>query len=96
MRTLSAISAAVFLLLLPVLSLAQNPDDCRLKCAATKDTNNTTCPAAEADADSAQARAQCLKNNENAYYDCVMACPAPPASANPSGGETQPPVPMGY
>ncbi len=69
-------------------------DECRSKCSADKDSNNAQCPmAAAADPDSAQARDECLKDNQGTYAKCVATCPPPPVPPQ----DPYPPVaPMQY
>ncbi len=91
------IPTALLLLLLSGASLAQTSDDCRLKCSAEKDTRNAACPAAEAFADTQLAREQCLKESDQAYYQCVTTCPpATPATSTPSTPPPVAPPPTGY
>ncbi len=94
MKTIPVLGTAVTLALVSSLGSAQTSDDCRLACARDRDTRNAQCPAAYYnDADSIQARDQCLKKNQSDYYGCVTACPSPgPGSA----GQIPAPAPMGY
>ncbi len=90
------ITVAAILLILCDACLAQGIDDCRLTCARQRDTSNGMCPPVfYDDPDSAKARDQCLKNNQQAYVDCIKQCPAPPTSPGSPGGPPSFP-PMGY
>ncbi len=90
-------SMAAILLLICGSCLAQGMDNCRLTCARERDTNNGTCPPLfYDDPDSAKARDQCLKTNQQAYFDCIKQCPAPSSSPGSSGGPPPSFPPMGY
>ncbi len=96
MRPISLFSTAVILLLLPSAGSAQTVDECRIRCAAEKDTNNTTCPAAMDYSGSSQERDQCLRRNQETYTECIRACPPLPSTPAPEGQQILPPAPMGY
>ncbi len=97
MRPFRVSCMTVILLLVCNTCLAQGMDDCRLTCAREKDTSNGLCPPVYYDdPDSAKSRDQCLKNNQQVYFDCIKQCPAPPTSPGPSGGPPPSSPPMGY
>ena len=79
MRPTCMLFIASAILLLPSAGFAEDYRDCKLTCAAEKESRNTRCPSPH---DSSAAR-QCMNENEDAYEDCVNRCPtpsAPPAS----------------
>lgn len=64
--------------LLPCASSADDYSDCRLTCAAERDTRNMNCPSPYDVSPAGEERRQCLKENQDAYADCVKHCPTPP------------------
>lgn len=97
MKPVRVSCVAAMLVLVCDICLAQGIDDCRLTCAREKDSSNGTCPPVYYDdADSAKARAECLKNNQDVYYACIKQCPAPPLGAGSPGGPPPAYPPMGY
>ncbi len=96
MRPIHLVPITAVLLLFGGESSAQTVDECRLKCAADRDSNNATCPAAEDYAGATDARQQCLKRNQDTYFDCVRGCPPLESGPAPSGPQIAPPAPMGY
>ncbi len=86
----------ILLLALALLSLssalrADDYSDCRSDCAAQRDTRNMDCPSPYDTSDSGQQRALCLKQNQDAYNECLAHCPAPPPPP-PSSEEQAPPM----
>ncbi len=97
MKPIPVLGAAVILAMVSNVGFAQTSDDCRLTCARDRDTRNAVCPATYYnDADSIQARDQCLKKSQADYYGCIAACPSPPPAPGASGGPVPSPAPMGY
>lgn len=88
---------ALALLLLPCAAPAQDDyADCRLTCNAERETRDMDCPSPYDLMENGQERAQCMKDNRDAYNDCLSHC-VPPQPEQPSS-ETPPPPPppMGY
>ncbi len=100
MRPLDALCLVAATLLLPgvCLGLSYGDDryECQLRCAAERDTRIADCPSPYGSADSGQERAECMKNSQAAYLDCVRGCPPPPPASSSSGGETLPPASTQY
>ncbi len=71
------------ILLLPGAGFAEDYQDCKLTCAAEKETRNMRCPSSGANTE----HRQCMKENEDAYDDCVNHCATPP----PASEEQTPP-----
>lgn len=84
---------AMAMLLLFSVVFAQDYDDCKQACEATRDTRNMDCPSPY-DAPSAAGleRRQCIENNQAAYKECIKQCPAQSSSS----GEPVAPPAMGY
>lgn len=78
MRAILIVATLMSGLLHPGVCLGDDYDDCKLKCAAERDTRNANCPAPADSSD--EARAQCLKDSQDAYIACVRDCPQPSSS----------------
>ena len=75
------------ILLLPSAGFAEDYQDCKLTCAAEKETRNMRCPSSYNSSAASTEHRQCLKENEDAFEDCVNHCPTPP----PASEEQTPP-----
>ena len=93
MRPIHILFMAMAMNLLPGAGLAEDYQECRLRCAAERDTRNMDCPSPYDDTESGQERRQCLTASQTTYADCLKGCPAPPP---PSFGEQVSPPATGY
>jgi hypothetical protein len=80
--------------MLPAAAFAQGYDDCKLTCAADRDTRNMSCPSPYDANNAGQERRQCIDDSQATYKECIRQCPA---STPPSSSEepTAPPA-TGY
>jgi hypothetical protein len=81
MRSILVLAVFGTLLLLPGVSAAETNTECQTRCATEKTSRDTNCPPVDADAD--QARAQCLRESQDAYNSCVNSCPQPEPADTP-------------
>jgi hypothetical protein len=88
---------ALALLLLPCAAFAQaDYSDCRLTCAAERESRDMNCPSPYGITDGGQERSLCMKDNRDAYNDCLSHCPTPQPVQPSSETPPPPPPPMGY
>lgn len=87
MRPIYSLFMALVLILLSVPSIAEDYQECWLRCAGERDTRNMDCPSPYDAAD--DERSQCLKDSQTDYENCINDCPAPPPTS-PSGGQVSP------
>ena len=94
MRTINILLMAMGIVVLPGAGFAEDYYDCKLTCAAERDSRNANCPSPYDSSYGGQTRTQCMTDNQSAYEDCVKRCPTPPAS--PTTEEKTTPPAMGY
>lgn len=90
MRVIYVLFMATAMLLVPTAAVAEDNQECRLRCAGERDTRNMGCPSPYDSPYSVPDRALCLKASQEAYSACIKSCPPPQPSAEPSF------PPMGY
>ncbi len=92
MRTIRLLATAVTLFVLSQAAFAESLEECQARCTSDRESRNMDCPSPQDNA--APERAQCLKDSQIAYDDCIKGCPPPPPV--PAGAQTPGPMEMGY
>jgi hypothetical protein len=73
MRSILIVAIFATLLLLPGVNSAETNAECQQSCATEKASRDVNCP--PLDADTEQARAQCLQESQDTYNSCLGSCP---------------------